>query len=1383
MPSLDEATKKRIAPAVIRQNAVGAGGSRRRAVGGVPVGATRIGGVVVDAVIDTGSQVTTLHQSFYERHLAKMPINTTEAAEYNLTAANGGLMPLVGCVTTEVSFQGQTLPNVVIMIVKDPPIPQQQPCLLGTNVLECIPSFAHIFPPKQFPQDITSYIHTRRVCTVLPPQTVTSIIATGVVLTTETAVLIEPAQTPIKAGCFLLPSMSVTKNGQVTVLLVNATEEEVILPRRTKIGRLSTGVGVTNCQTVRVTEKDGVLVLGKDEAQDIKADVGPDLKPAESDSLSTLVNKYRHLFAFKDSQLGYTDRVRHTIPLTSDVPIKQPYRRIPPAALEEVRDHIQNLLRQGIIQPSASSFASPIVVIRKKSGELRLCVDYRRLNDITRKDSFPLPRIDETLDAIGGAKFFTSLDLASGYHQVAMDPDCQHKTAFTCPWGLYEFTRMPFGLCNSPATFQRLMTSTMSDFIFKILLVYLDDILVFSNTFEDHLSSLEKVFQRLEQINVKLNPEKCEFAKTEVAFLGHRVSAQGIRTDPDKITAVMDWKTPQTTKDVRSFLGLASYYRRFVDKFAHIAKPLHNIVSKIHNRNPKCQSKNKKIAQTAKNSTERQPLGDLWTPACAEAFLKLKIALTTAPVLGYADYSLDFILEVDASKDGLGAVLSQQQAAGSRVIAYASRALKPAETTEINKNYSSQKLELAAMKWSITDKFRGYLMGHFFTLYTDNGPLSHWKNAKFGAVEQRWIGEIESGFTFATKFRSGRVNRNADALSRNPIETTDAREPDEWIAVSQIREAQDEQPSAINIATELESCQVRAVTVLPDPQPPRCLEPLSSADLIQEQARDQDIHPILRHVQNHTRPNVEEQQSYSRSAKTLLRHLPSLKMDNGILKKTLHTQEQLPVDVIVLPSSLKQIVFTKAHTECGHQGRDRTTKLLQSRCFWPNMSAEIADLVKNCIRCLKSHGTKTVFQPKGHLNATQPLEIVALDFVTLDRAADGTENVLVMSDIFSKYTVAIPTRDQTALTTVKTLLQSWTPYLGMPLRIHSDKGKSFDAEVTRLLCEHYNIKRTRTTSYHPQGNGQVERFNRSMIQMLTSLEADKKSRWPEYLPELVFCYNATPHTTTGHSPYSLLFGREPTLPVDVFLNVAKPSSSTDYIAQHLQRLDEMREKARVAVKKALQRQDAASSSNKKPIHLKIGDFVLKRQHPAGRKKLQDAFGGPPLRVVGLPPSTGGPFVVRPPLGPDQRVSSAELKRIPPGALLPTPAPVVNQPPAPARPRARLGPSINKYYHLAFPPSAHIIPPVQPTIPPLVQPVAPPELHRSAVRIPAQPAQPAIPVAAQPLRILAQRPPPALQPQAIPAPVQPDRAGRIPPPRRSSRLATRNTNPEYRSTWR
>ncbi|GFN91507.1 Pol polyprotein [Plakobranchus ocellatus] len=338
-------------------------------------------------------------------------------------------------------------------------------------------------------------------------------------------------------------------------------------------------------------------------------------------------------------------------------PSRQPYRRIPPSQLQEVRDHLDDLLTREIIVPSSSPYAAPIVVVRKKSGEIRLCYDYRKLNEVTRKDAIPLPRIEECLDALAGSKYFSTLDLASGYHQMMMHPEDEEKTAFTTPFGLYHWKRLPFGLCKAPAQFSRLMQRVMNDHLFKIMVLYLDDLLIYSPDFISHIDRLQAIFNRLREVGIKLNPEKCSFVKNSVSFLGHVLSEEGVSTDPGKITAVKNFPTPTTVRDVRAFLGLAGYYRRFVKNFSHKAKPLSELLQKTS------PSKNSK-------------LGNRWNQDCVKAFESLKSDLTSAPILGYADFNKPFVLEVDASNQGLGAVLSQKTENGMKVIAYGSRGLR-----------------------------------------------------------------------------------------------------------------------------------------------------------------------------------------------------------------------------------------------------------------------------------------------------------------------------------------------------------------------------------------------------------------------------------------------------------------------------------------------------------------------------------------------------------------------------------------------------------------------------------------------------------------------------------------------------------------------------------
>ncbi|KAK3754208.1 hypothetical protein QZH41_003310 [Actinostola sp. cb2023] len=489
------------------------------------------------------------------------------------------------------------------------------------------------------------------------------------------------------------------------------------------------------------------------------------LAGSQHQRLQEVISDYRTTFSKDEDDIGFCDLVEHQIVTNDERPIKIPHRRVPPQQWTEVRDYIQKSLERGIIRESSSPYASPIVLVRKTDGKLRLCVDYRLLNAKTHKDAYPLPRIDEALDVLKGAKYFCSLDLAHGFNQLPMRESDIEKTAFrTGTGGLYEYTRMPFGLCNAPSTFMRLMDKAFGDLNFQSLLVYLDDILVFGSTFEETLSRLEMVLSRLFKLNLKVKPEKCQLFREKVRYLGHIVTSEGTSPDPEKVRAVMEWSRPETLRELRGFLGLSGYYRRFLPKYAEIANPLQCLLRGQESTGRKGR---KKPVVDVEGSVKEK-----WDSTCEDAFNKLKQMLTTAPVLGFPDFTRKFILETDASFHGLGAVLSQEQEHGLVVLSYASRGLRPSERNM--QNYSSMKLELLALYWAVAQKYRDLLIGSDFVVYTDNNPLSYLQTTtKLGATEMRWAADLTQ-FNFTIKYRSGRSNGNADALSRN---TSHGEEP------------------------------------------------------------------------------------------------------------------------------------------------------------------------------------------------------------------------------------------------------------------------------------------------------------------------------------------------------------------------------------------------------------------------------------------------------------------------------------------------------------------------------------------------------------------------------------------------------------------------------
>ena len=461
------------------------------------------------------------------------------------------------------------------------------------------------------------------------------------------------------------------------------------------------------------------------------------LSPLQQQQLNELFKEFQDVFSQGNDDLGNTPLLEHGIE-THGPPLRQPYRRQNPAVRREEMTQVQQMLSSNVIRPSNSPWASPVVMVRKKDGSLWFCVDFRQLNAATIKDAHPLPRIDDLLDALHGAKWFSTLDLKSGYWQVPIAEQDKEKTAFRTSSGqLFEFNQVPFGLCNAPATFSRLMDRVLAGLHWETCLFYLDDIIVFSSTSEEHLARLREVFERLRHAKLKLGAAKCTFAAKEVSYLGHRVTEEGLLPDPSLLAAIRDIPPPKTATEVRSFLGLAGYYRRYVKGFAAIAAPLH--------------------ALTRKDTLFH------WSEDCQAAFDQLKARLTTSPITAFPDFSQEFRLYTDASTAGLGAILAQVREGKEHIICCASRALNKAE-----KSYPATKLECLAIVWAVA-KFRPYLMAMPFEVFTDHYPLQWLKTMRTGsALLHRWSAALEE-YDFTVQHRLGKIQTHVDGLSRLPV--------------------------------------------------------------------------------------------------------------------------------------------------------------------------------------------------------------------------------------------------------------------------------------------------------------------------------------------------------------------------------------------------------------------------------------------------------------------------------------------------------------------------------------------------------------------------------------------------------------------------------------
>ena len=890
------------------------------------------------------------------------------------------------------------------------------------------------------------------------------------------------------------------------------------------------------------------------------------LTTEQKQQIEQLLLKWKCIFALNDLDLGCTHTVTHHIKLTESTPFKERYRHIPPNMYEEVRNHIQEMLDSDVIRLSNSPFASPVVLVRKKDGSLRFCIDFRKLNSRTIKDAHALPRIDEALDTLSGSSWFSALDLKAGYWQVEVAEADKEKTAFTVgPLGFYEYNRMPFGLVNAPATFQRLMTVCMGDLNLTECLLYLDDIIVFSKSFESHLQRLEHVFQRLKDHGLKLKPSKCTFFQSKVKYLGHVVSKEGIHTDPDKIETVQNWPIPVNVKSLRRFLGFTGFYRRFIKGYAKVARPLYDQLKGDTTVKSKSRTKKK---QKMKDG-DKQPTFQ-WGTEQQNAFNHLINLLTKAPILAYADYSKSFILHTDASRDGLGAILYQKQQDNSqRVIAYASRGLSPSE-----RNYPAHKLEFLALKWAVTDKFRDYLHGNQFTVFTDNNPLTYvLTTAKLDATGHRWLAELAS-FDFDIQYRSGKKNVDADALSR-------IRKYIGHDVISAVCQSSTDY-------SLIETLNVASMNV--GQQPSSTLCQLSNEDWIHNQSSDPLLSKIIKHIQQGTEPSIKEIE-----LKPVVRQFHKFVLrDNVLYRQVVINRSEF--FQLVLPSQYHRTALQGVHQDMGHPGCDRTYNLLQERFYWPSMKNDVTDWVKNCGRCIRRKSIKPI-APLVSIHSTRPLELVCMDYLSLEESKGGVKDVLVITDHYTKYAVAVPTRNQTARTTAEALFNNFICHYGFPERLHSDQGRNFESKVISQVCKLGDVKKSRTTPYHPMGNGQCERFNRTLLNMLGTCSPQSKLNWKLHVAPLVHAYNCMRHETTGYSPFYMMFGRQPRLGIDLILGIKEQVEQEEmdhntYMDQLKHRLQSAYKLASSLASERQHRQKTKYDTKVKGAALSPGDRVL-----------------------------------------------------------------------------------------------------------------------------------------------------------------------------------------------
>lgn len=822
-----------------------------------------------------------------------------------------------------------------------------------------------------------------------------------------------------------------------------------------------------------------------------------ELTPIRQNTVRKMLKPFTSMWHGKLGEVKITEHRIDLVPGARPV-FSQPYR----AGAESrkvIQKNVDELLQQGIIEPTKSQWASPVVLAPKADGSLRFCIDYRRLNTITKKDSYPLPRMDDCLDSLGTAKFFSTLDCNSGYWQVKVANDDKHKTAFTSHAGTFQWNRMPFGLCNAPATFQRTLDILLAGLRWKTCLVYLDDVIIFSNSFEEHVQHVREVLSALQTAGLSLKLKKCKLFSATVDYLGHVIRPGKLAVAEKNTDAIKMCSYPSTQTQLRSFLGMCNVYRRFVPCFARVAAPLNKLL---------CKGQSPQLPEA--------------TVEQRDSFETLKKALINPPILRLPQPDREYSVDTDACADQIGCALMQTSEDGTRYpVGFWSRSLLPAE-----RNYSASERECLAVIWAV-QILRPYLERKHFTLYTDHSALK-WM---FDLVDvsgrlARWRLRLLE-FDFTIKYRKGADNVVADAISRLPTFGFTRTGPDLDI------------PCFLVEDKETASAEKKTITSIVDKSNwlncdwDPCDHALS--DHADRWRQEKDIPQALSaEVSLLTIDEIREAQladplsQKTRSAISQGKQTPYTEDDRGLIVRVAPVDHSIQ---IFIPEALRPRALYLAHYTpvSGHPGISRQYYTMRRTFYWPSMISDIQKMCKDCHTCAKERTRLRSHQsPMKLFPATEPLEFVAIDILgPLPRSTKGHQYILVITDRFTKLTRVTPLHSITAIAVAKAFIDDWVFSYGAPARLLSDNGSQFTAKLFQSACAQLGIKNVFTTAYHPQTNGQTERFNRTLLAGLRAFASEHPKTWHEYAGAVAYAYNTQVHKTTGLTPFELVLSRPP----------------------------------------------------------------------------------------------------------------------------------------------------------------------------------------------------------------------------------------------------------------
>ena len=877
----------------------------------------------------------------------------------------------------------------------------------------------------------------------------------------------------------------------------------------------------------------------------------PDI-PQVHPRVKSLLEEFDQVFVTElpADQIKYR-KVPNTIPLEPNS--KPPYRfkRYSPRECAEMERQIKDGLARNLMRPSTSPYGTTVLFIEKPDGSLRMCMDYRPLNAQTIKNRKQMPRIDDLLDRLNGAKYFSTIDLKAGYWQIGLAEEEIERTAFNTPFGHYEWTVLPFGLTNAPATFQSAMNEVLRPLLNKCALVYLDDIMVYSKTEEEHYEHLRQVLQLLEKNHLYANKEKCQLYREEVKFLGHIVTKDGLKVDPRKTEVINNWPEPRDVSEVRSFLGLANYFRRFIKGYARIVAPLTDLLQ--HKTHFQFQA------------PQRQ------------AFEQIKEALASPPVLAIPDFNKPFEVICDASDMDIGAILMQD----NHPIAYESRKLSSAE-----RNYPTHDRECLAVVHAY-QLWRCYLEGLPSTVWTDHWPLEFLeKQTDLNKRQARWM-EYLAGFKPRIAYRPGKTNP-ADALTRlrfaafakslatSTLSTNEGNfkgVPSKATSGSgQLHLSGKLFPvSESKVVRSLRTRRLCGTIITVTPKYPDIFRASYAAD------------PWYTNPKNITHTKLE--------------------YEDGLY----YYKNRLAV-----PKALQQTILEECHDSPtgGHFGVTKTLKAVEAKFWWPTWRKDVIHHVNTCNSCQRNKSLND--KPFGTL---KPLEIpestwdsVSMDFITkLPITTRGNDTILVMVDRLSKMVHLAPCRETiTAMDTAQLFIESVFKSHGMPTSLITDRDSRFTSQFWEEVCKWMGVERHMSSAFHPQSDGQTERTNRTVEEILRHYISPTMDDWDRWLPAVEFAINSAYQESIKTSPFKLIYGRNPHSPFDATLgisalrrtkahnhkNKADTSDRCPAANTYVQNIEQAVADAKKAIQAAQSRQKLHADKRRKPMTFNVGQQVL-----------------------------------------------------------------------------------------------------------------------------------------------------------------------------------------------